>query len=145
MSAGGWRNLAAGEYGGERATCALLFPSCLYGRIMQHVSPSASRLGGAPLRAGALYCLLSPLGALTAPLCVCPMNLRLRMATFPREPECKSIALSWCCAPCSLAEIERSVTDDDDAIADGGGEDDDAMASPGAQRMCSTEYCSTRS
>lgn len=133
-SASDWRRIADGPGGGARAAEALLVPAILYSNTVRMLP---SHLADKPVQAGACYCLLSPLGALTQPLCVFPLNYELRRQVFPAEAECKAVSLSLCCAACSMAEAARELDRRrTEKVAMG--------AAPRVQRMsygCDSKYC----
>jgi len=109
MPSSDWRHIAEGPRGLARAAQALLMPAVLYANTMRQIPAKESRLGENPALAGTMYCILSPLGALTTPLCVFPLNFWLRHHVYPEEAECRAATLSLCCAPCSLAEVSREL------------------------------------
>lgn len=136
--------------GAWNASLAFLCPCFVYASIMNHFHPDERRLGSRPVAAGCLYFALSPLGPLTQWMCVFPLNLFIRKdlnqllsksdSRQDQEEKFKTFVVSWCCAPCSLAEVNREMK----ALRPGGAPSAPAFGVPPRQQRfgaCRNDYC----
>jgi hypothetical protein len=128
---------SAERLGCQNGLLALACPACAYGLAVERV-PKA-RLGGKRWLATSLYCLLSPLGALTSCLCVVPMTYQLRRQAVPGEDVWDAAFVSCCCAPCALAESRRELSMQPEA--DNSAEVRGTLLAAPRAPQCSRAYC----